>query len=300
MRPRAFFFENVRGLARPSFRPYFDYILLRLQAPHLTPKPDQDWREHRAELLREIERQPQQSRYEVSWKLVNAADYGVPQMRWRIVIVGFRADLHIRWHFPEATHSKKALVAAQEGGSYWQEHGIKPPEPNRTPCLAPGDGLKRWRTLRDALKGLPEPVDGHEHPDFHNHVGIPGARLYNGHSGSDLDWPAKSVKAGVHGCPGGEHILVRHDGSYRYWTVRETARVQGFPDSHRFEGPRSEAMRQIGNAVPVPLAQLIAERIAKELHATVHALEDRSPTEAPRPGGNQPDDGGGPESRLES
>src|SRR5579871_4511001 len=52
LRPRAFLFENVRGLARPSFRPYFDYILLWLQAPHIGPRPDQDWRDHKLELER--------------------------------------------------------------------------------------------------------------------------------------------------------------------------------------------------------------------------------------------------------
>lgn len=301
LRPRAFFFENVRGLARASFRPYFDYILLRLWAPHLAPKPHQDWRDHKAELERNINWEPLSARYDVSWQLVNAADYGVPQLRWRVLIVGFRSDLGVRWIFPAPTHSRKALVAAQESGTYWHEHGLEPPTACRTPRLAVDDGLTRWRTLRDALKGLPEPIDGREHPAFHNHVGVPGARLYPGHSGSTLDWPAKSVKAGVHGCPGGEHILVRPDGSYRYWTVRETARVQGFPDSHRFEGPRSEAMRQIGNAVPVPLARLIAERIARELSSsTVHAVERRPQADTSRSGRHQPDDGGGPQSGLES
>ena len=80
-----------------------------------------------------------------------------------------------------------------------------------------------------------------------------------------MDWPAKTVKAGVHGVPGGEHILLRDDGTYRYLTVRECARLQGFPDDYRFIGPRSEAMRQIGNAVPVPLARLMAAAVAERL-----------------------------------
>lgn len=68
----------------------------------------------------------------------------------------------------------------------------------------------------------------------------------------------------MHGCPGG-HILVRDDGSYRYLTVRECARLQGFPDDYVFEGPRSEAMRQIGNAVPVDLGRLVVEGVGNGL-----------------------------------
>jgi DNA (cytosine-5)-methyltransferase 1 len=80
-----------------------------------------------------------------------------------------------------------------------------------------------------------------------------------------LDWPAKSVKAGVHGVPGGEHIVVADDGSIRYMSVRECARLQGFPDDYVFVGPRSETMRQIGNAVPVALGQVMAEAVAQRL-----------------------------------
>jgi|HubBroStandDraft_6_1064221.scaffolds.fasta_scaffold22699_3 DNA (cytosine-5)-methyltransferase 1 len=232
IKPSAFLFENVRGLARPRFRPFFDAVLRGLR----------------------------RAGYDTQWTLVNAADYGLPQLRHRVIIVGFRRDLGVDWSFPEPSHLRRDLMAAMDDGSYAAEHGLARGEVN-------GLSATRWRTLRDALVGLPEPVDGVEHPRFANHAGVPGARIYKGHSGSRLDWPAKSVKAGVHGCPGGEHIVVEPDGGVRYWTVRETARVQGFPDDWTFSGPRSEAMRQIGNAVPVPLAKLLGERIAAALDA---------------------------------
>lgn len=132
-----------------------------------------------------------------------------------------------------------------------------------------------------------------------NHVGVPGARLYAGHTGNRLDWPAKTVKAGVHGVPGGEHVLLCSDGSHRYLTVRECARLQGFPDSYIFAGSRSEAMRQIGNAVPVPLGRLIAAQIADKLSGTLHPAHAtiRSSSRSRR---HFADDGGGQEQELAS
>ena len=112
---------------------------------------------------------------------------------------------------------------------------------------------------------LPEPEDGVESPKIKHHVGIPGARLYKGHSGNPLDWPAKTIKAGVHGVPGGEHVICLDNGGHRYMTVRECARVQTFPDPWVFKGPRSEASRQIGNAVPVRLARIMGKAIAASL-----------------------------------
>ena len=97
------------------------------------------------------------------------------------------------------------------------------------------------------------------------HVLVPGARLYRHHTGSELDWPAKTVKAGVHGPPGGEHIVIFDDGSFRYLTVRECAALQGFPDDYVLPMYRTQAMRLLGNAVPVTLAQAIGAQLAKTL-----------------------------------
>lgn len=276
MRPRAFIFENVRGLTRPSFAPYFQYIVARLQTPNSRPHADELWSEHRARLLGETQRVNARERYDVYWRLVNAADYGLPQQRHRVFFIGFRSDLQARWEFPEATHSEDALLWAQIHGSYWQEHGLAARSPLGTSARierlrqAGKPEALRWRTLRDALTGLPEPNTRAEAVDSRgrviaNHIAVDGARIYPGHSGSVLDWPAKSVKAGVHGVPGGEHIVVADDGSIRYMSVRECARLQGFPDDYVFVGPRSETMRQIGNAVPVALGQVMAEAVAQRL-----------------------------------
>src|SRR5262249_22501169 len=113
---------------------------------------------------------------------------------------------------------------------------------------------------------LPEPLGDYlEHPDHSHHKGWPGAREYPGHTPNTLDRPAKTVKAGVHGVPGGETVLRRQDGSIRYMTVREVARVMTFPDAWRLEGPRGEQMRQLGNAVPVRLGEVVASSVANAL-----------------------------------
>ena len=77
--------------------------------------------------------------------------------------------------------------------------------------------------------------------------------------------PAKTLKAGVHGVPGGENMLRRADGSVRYFSVRESARLQTFPDNYELHGSWTEAMRQLGNAVPVDLAHAIAADVRKHM-----------------------------------
>ncbi len=268
-RPRAIIAENVKGLLRTSFKPYYDYILRELAAPFETRVNGEDWRDHDKRLIKAIKANGTDptERYDVYYKLVNAADYGVPQSRWRVFVVAFRKDLGLTdWSFPQPTHSELALWHTQDSGEYWEEHRIAPRLEMVREVLPVHDGKQRWRTLRDAIRGLPEPVGDYiEHPDWLHHVGWPGAREYAGHTPNDLDRPAKTVKAGVHGVPGGESVLRRDDGSIRYMTVRETARVMTFPDNWRLAGPRGEQMRQLGNAVPVDLGIAIAQSVAEAL-----------------------------------
>ena len=70
---------------------------------------------------------------------------------------------------------------------------------------------------------------------------------------------AKALKAGDHGVPGGENMMVRDDGSVRYFTIREAARLQGLPDDWGFVSSWSESMRQLGNAVPTQLANAMGQ-----------------------------------------
>ncbi len=277
IQPRAVVIENVKGLLRTGFRDYFNYILLQLAFPDCRPKHEANWRGPFDRLLR-LQKRPGSSRltYNVDFQLVNAADFGVPQRRERVFVVALRSDLGRIWSRLRPTHTEDALFYAQYvSGEYWEEHGLtRRPPPARLAARierlwSTGRPMfeERWRTVRDALRDLPAPKDRLAHPRILNHVGNPGARSYPGHTGSPYDLPAKTLKAGDHGVPGGENTLQLDDGSVRYFTVREAARLQTFPDEYRFQGSWGEAFRQLGNAVPVQLARAVVESVRASLDA---------------------------------
>jgi DNA (cytosine-5)-methyltransferase 1 len=274
VRPKAFIFENVRGLLRRSFAKYFAYVVLQLTYPEVVSLKDEDWTGHLSRLERHHTKgQYRGLHYRVAFRLVNAADFGVPQKRERVVIVGFRSDVGEHWSFPPATHSEDALLVSQWlTQEYWDHHRV--PRKNRPLIttemaqrvmkIEEPKEMGRWQTVRDAIADLPNPgvVDKE---GILNHRLQPGARVYPGHTGSPFDFPAKTLKAGDHGVPGGENMLALADGSVRYFTVRESARLQTFPDWFMFPCSWTESMRQIGNAVPVRLSETIAKSIAEVL-----------------------------------
>ncbi|MCY1016186.1 DNA cytosine methyltransferase [Pyxidicoccus sp. MSG2] len=279
LQPRAFILENVKGLLRASFRNYFEYIKLQLTYPTVTKKHAEDWTEHFARLEKVHTRGRFPGvHYNVVSQLLNSANYGVPQLRERVFIVGFRADTGLEWTFPEPTHSEDALLWDKHiSGEYWKRHGLRPRSAEKAVALSSvrmrdledGEPIKTkpWVTIRDAIAGMPAPRADRESKEFSNHRLVPGAKVYPGHTGSPIDQPSKTLKAGVHGVPGGENMIAFEDGSVRYLTVREAARIQSFPDTWHFEGAWSEAMRQLGNAVPVGLAQVVARSVAAKLES---------------------------------
>lgn len=281
IRPKAFVIENVRGLLRPSFENYFSYILLQLRYPTMARCPDEPWESHLARLeKRETGNRFRGLQYRLVTRHYNAANFGVPQRRERVFIVGIRSDLGVEFSFPDETHNQDALLHAQwVSGDYWDEHELTPPSRDTLPKrlasrvdrlqLFPREMLgARWQTVRDAIGSLPVLAPGEECTVFPNHYLNPGARAYKGHDGSGLDTPSKTLKAGDHGVPGGENTVRLDDGSLRYYSVRECARLQTFPDEWVLRGSWTECMRQLGNAVPVLLAQVVSETLIETLKGT--------------------------------
>ncbi|WP_081909080.1 DNA cytosine methyltransferase [Deinococcus sp. YIM 77859] len=122
-RPRAFIFENVKGLTRQTFRNYFEYIRLQLQYPEITRRNGEEWPEHLARLEQHhLSGNRDGLTYRVVTEVLQAADFGVPQKRERVFFVGFRRDLGVDWHFP--TRSR---------GSGWgrtRRSGFRPAAPH--------------------------------------------------------------------------------------------------------------------------------------------------------------------------
>jgi DNA (cytosine-5)-methyltransferase 1 len=236
-----------------------------------------DWQQHLGELRNVSQWSYTGTKYNVQFKLINAANYGVPQTRERVVIVGIRSDLKCLWSFPPETHSAEKLFWDMHiTGEYWEKHKVcKSNRPqidksveDKIFRLTEKYGMFKpafmpWQTVRDALNNLPDPKSNHGISD---HIFRDGARIYPGHTGSPLDSPAKTIKAGGHGVPGGENMIRFPDGNVRYLTVFEAKLLQTFPPDFVIKGVWGEAMRQIGNAVPVLLAETIGHELVKTLN----------------------------------
>ncbi len=166
--------------------------------------------------------------YSVSYKILNAADYGVPQTRIRVIIVGVRNDIDFEYSFPDPVCDKDGK-----------------------------NGLKRWVSVRDALAVVPDPDKPN---DLCNHTYSKYKLNFNGYIGHrplDPDKPAPTVTA--RGDSRGGVVILPHPNGQRRMTCRELARIQSFPLDFEFCGSNSSIYRQIGNAVPPLLGKAVAE-----------------------------------------
>lgn len=200
-RPRAVMLENVRGLLDAVFEDY----------------------------RKKLDKQLQKLGYKPGWRLLNASDFGVPQLRPRVVIVAIRKEFADHFSWPDAR-----VVPPTVGEilcDLMEAHGWR--------------GAKRWRDMANEI--APTLVGGSKK-----------------HGGPDLG-PTRAKRAwaalGVDGlgianeAPGPDFV-----GTPKL-TVRMTARLQGFPDEWQFFGGKTSTYRQVGNAFPPPVARAVAEQI---------------------------------------
>lgn len=223
IRPKFIVMENVKGILTLEHGAYLQNVLSILK----------------------------EAGYNAEYKLINMADYGVPEVRERVIILGNRVGLPVS--FPEPDHSDN-----------------------------PNDGLPAWESCWDVLKDLENMSDK---PDF-NHVALKhteknieryklipeGGRLpedklpkelYRKNFGNTYKRLARNRPA-LTMVPGNDAFPI-HPTLNRSLTVREAARIQTFPDTMIFEGNRRQQGHQVGNAVPPMFSQKLATFILGQI-----------------------------------
>lgn len=206
IQPRAVMLENVRGLLDPKFTEYRTSIMQRI-----------------ADLG-----------YRVQIKLLNASDYGVPQLRPRVIIVGIRNNENGEFHYPEE-HPENAKTVGETLLDLMKANGWQ--------------GAAKW--AKEANSIAPTIVGGSKK-----------------HGGPDLG-PVRARKAwealGVDGLGVANEAPAKDFEGMPRLTPRMIARIQGFPDTWDFGNKKTHACRMIGNAFPPPMAQAVGEEIRRVL-----------------------------------
>lgn len=195
--------------------------------------------------------------YDVSWRLLDAADYGVPENRERVIIVGIRKDLGFRFRFPEPTTPRWRVTLRDAIGDLASKKPVG--APNRA-CR--GEWEWNWDVRNhEFMEGGFSPVfmsrnrvRKWDEPSFT----IPAfGRAVPLHPGAP-----QMVRVG----PDEMMFVPGQEKRYRRLTVRECARIQTFPDWFRFLYDNiSDGYKMVGNAVPPRLAKALAESLKEQL-----------------------------------
>jgi DNA (cytosine-5)-methyltransferase 1 len=185
----------------------------------------------KGEAIRMIVTDFQNLGYKVNYKVFNAADFGVPQNRNRVIIMGVRNDIFKGgFPFPTPTHAQKSDFI-----------------------------YKKWLTIGEALENIPEPDAPH---NLKNHIYSKYKvtdRNFTGHRKTDPNKPSPTILAK----DTGGNVAIHHPKNHRRMSVRESAIIQTFPLDFEFLGSMGSMYRQNGNAVAVLFAQKIGEEFAK-------------------------------------
>jgi DNA (cytosine-5)-methyltransferase 1 len=207
--------------------------------------------------------------YSVEGRILNAADYGVPQVRKRTIIIGSRIGSVL---FPEPTHidpKKRDLLTLDryDWVTVRQAIGDLPFEPTE-------------HSLHFRRNPTPKSIERYKHiPPGGNRWNLPPELMPDcwkrkTKGGTDLfgrlrwDEPSVTIRTEFFKPEKGRYL---HPEAHRPITHREAARIQGFPDEFVFEGSKIEIAKQIGNAVPVQLAHMIAVAVKQMIYADQRA-----------------------------
>ncbi|MGG4217565.1 DNA cytosine methyltransferase [Paenibacillus jamilae] len=292
--PKAFVFENVKGLSYKKHRHTLDVLLQRFD----------------------------EIGYSVSWKLINAWDYGVAQKRERVFIVGIRKDLGFTFEFPEPTAeeyrtqvlrdvigdlpephgkqlSEKALDYMERDSRHYQKH--KPAEYNKPAPTLPAvlhkgvpyglffpenhnepkytsvspskhDNPSSWDEPAKTVVASTTGGKNAFYPD--NHEGGVPTNIYPGHTGTTIEEAAKTITSGGNSVGGGMNCLRPLDyprSKPRRFTVRECLRIQSVPDRYVLPDDisLSAQYRIVGNGVASRVSYLIGVALAEQLNAAL-------------------------------
>ena len=219
--PKYFLVENVPGMkSGKEFNNFFEQMIKDFENTGKDPK------------------NPTTTGYRVKYTTLLASDYGVPQNRKRLILIGTRNDIEEEPQFPEPTHTK---------------------DTEKNPHLKP------HVTLKEAIADLPSRFD----ETYPNHIGTKHKVKINGYVGNrQLDWFKPSPTITGRGSRTGGAVIHPHPNRERRLSVRECARIQTFPDDFFFTGSNGANFAHIGNAVP----PILAFHLAKEFRKVIDGI----------------------------
>ena len=205
--PKCFIAENVKGILTANKRSAFPLI------------------------IKEFE----DSGYDVQYRILNSADYGVPQKRERVIIVGFRKDLHISFKFPEAE------IESEDGYAPLRE-------------VIEADVDEKYFFSDRAVAGMMKKRES-----------------MNKGRAQDINKPCNTVGAHLAKVSLNSTDPVLMQGSrYRRFTPREVARIQSFPDEFELVGSEAAQYRALGNAIPPVMFWYVARAVKEGLQGCWH------------------------------
>lgn len=257
IQPKYFILENVRGI-----------LSAKLNSVPESYNEYESTKDEKGSVIRFLSNEFKKLGYTISFALFNAANYGVPQIRERVIIFGAKGNKRIP--LPQPTHSEQGL-----------------------------NGTKKWVTLGDVIKDLPKPDESEYMPlskkmlqfmplvrEGENWTSLEPevARkamgkaydLGGGKTGFLRRLSTKKPSPTLVTSPIMPATLICHPTELRPLSIKEYARVQQFPDNWKFSGKISDIYKQIGNAVPVGLGYMAGRQIIKFDNGELRGDEDKN------------------------